>query len=102
MNDWFGAISATCELPADAAHGLHRRGFAILPHAVPHESFGRLTDAYDTAVSSATKEDMKVGSTSTRVEDFVNRGKEFDNLYVLPSLLNACCRVIGRPFKLSS
>ena len=102
MNDWFRTISATGELPADAAHGLQHRGFAILPHAVPRESLGRLTDAYDTAVSSATKEDTKVGTTSTRVEDFVNRGKEFDDLYVLPRLLNACCRVIGQPFKLSS
>src|SRR5215470_12745923 len=102
MNDWLGAISATGELPADAAHGLQHRGFAILPHVVPRESIGRLTDAYDTAVSSATNEDTRVGSTSTRVEDFVNRGKEFDDLYLLPPLLNACCRVIGRPFKLSS
>ena len=102
MNDWFKAIWANCELPADAVHGLYHRGFAVLPQTVPRESVGPLTDAYNAAVSSATKEDTKVGSTSTRVEDFVNRGKEFDHLYVLPPLLNACCRVIGRPFKLSS
>lgn len=46
--------------------------------------------------------DLRVGSTSTRVSDFVNRGKEFDGLYIFPPLLDACCRVIGRPFKLSS
>jgi ectoine hydroxylase-related dioxygenase (phytanoyl-CoA dioxygenase family) len=45
---------------------------------------------------------LRVGSTSTRVSDFVNRGREFDGLYVFPPLLDACCRVIGRPFKLSS
>jgi ectoine hydroxylase-related dioxygenase (phytanoyl-CoA dioxygenase family) len=45
---------------------------------------------------------LRVGSTSTRVSDFVNRGTEFDGLYVFPPLLDACCRVIGRPFKLSS
>ncbi|HKE55736.1 MAG TPA: phytanoyl-CoA dioxygenase family protein [Pyrinomonadaceae bacterium] len=102
MNDWFGAISTTFDLPAEAAHGLIHRGFAVLRSAVPRASLGRLTEAYETAVSSATKEDTKVGSTSTRVEDFVNRGKEFDDLYVHPPLLNACCRVIGQPFKLSS
>jgi hypothetical protein len=102
MNDWFRTLSATDELPADAVQGLSHRGFAILPHAVPRESVGRLIDAYDAAVSAATKEDTKVGSTSTRIEDFVNRGKEFDDLYVLPTLLDACCRFIGRPFKLSS
>jgi ectoine hydroxylase-related dioxygenase (phytanoyl-CoA dioxygenase family) len=36
------------------------------------------------------------------VSDFVNRGAAFDNLYVFPPLLEACCRVIGGPFKLSS
>jgi hypothetical protein len=102
MNDWLRTISATGELPADAVQGLYHRGFAILPHAVPRERVGRLIDAYDAAVAAAMKEDTKVGSTSTRIEDFVNRGKEFDDLYLLPTLLNACCQVIGRPFKLSS
>jgi ectoine hydroxylase-related dioxygenase (phytanoyl-CoA dioxygenase family) len=32
----------------------------------------------------------------------VNRGADFDALYIFPALLDACCRVIGRPFKLSS
>ena len=32
----------------------------------------------------------------------MNRGAEFDDLYVFPPLLEACCLVIGRPFKLSS
>ena len=50
----------------------------------------------------ATGHDVRIGSTSTRVSDFVNRGPEFDDVYVFPPLLEACCRVIGRPFKLSS
>jgi ectoine hydroxylase-related dioxygenase (phytanoyl-CoA dioxygenase family) len=37
-----------------------------------------------------------------RASDFVNRGSGFEALYVFPPLLEACCRVIGRPFKLSS
>ena len=36
-----------------------------------------------------TNEDIKVGSTSTRIDDFVNGGQEFDNLYVLSPFLNA-------------
>ena len=32
----------------------------------------------------------------------MNRGPEFDPLYMFPPLLEACCLVIGRPFKLSS
>jgi hypothetical protein len=61
-----------------------------------------LARAYDAAVASATGDDVKVGSTTTRVTDFVNRGPDFESLYVFPPLLEACCRVIGRPFKLSS
>jgi ectoine hydroxylase-related dioxygenase (phytanoyl-CoA dioxygenase family) len=61
-----------------------------------------LADAYTAAVGSATDDDVRIGSTSTKVTDFVNRAAAFDNLYVFPPLLEACCRVIGRPFKLSS
>jgi hypothetical protein len=62
----------------------------------------RLAVAYDDAVASATGDDVKIGSVTTRVNDFVNRGAEFDALYVFAPLLEACARVIGRPFKLSS
>jgi ectoine hydroxylase-related dioxygenase (phytanoyl-CoA dioxygenase family) len=61
-----------------------------------------LGDAYDAAVASATSDDIRIGSASTRVSDFVNRGAAFDDLYIFPPLLEACGRVIGRPFKLSS
>jgi ectoine hydroxylase-related dioxygenase (phytanoyl-CoA dioxygenase family) len=40
-------------------------------------------------------------TSSTRVTDFVNRGPEFDGIYVFPPLLAACCLIIGQPFKLS-
>jgi hypothetical protein len=33
---------------------------------------------------------------------FVNRGPEFDGLYIHRPVLAACCQVIGRPFKLST
>jgi len=102
MDDCFDAISETCELAAKATFELHHRGFTVLYGAVPHEDVESLTAAYDAAVSSATDADIKVGSTSTRVNDFVNRGEQFDALYVLPPLLKACCEVIKRPFKLSS
>ena len=102
MSEWFDELSASRELPADAASELQHQGFVVLSGPVPRERIARLADAYDAAVSSARQEDTKIGSTSTRVNDFVNRGEEFDALYVFPPLLDACCRVIGRPFKLSS
>ena len=62
----------------------------------------RLASAYNVAVASATGDDVHIGSASTRVADFVNRGPEFDDLYIFSPLLEACRCVIGRPFKLSS
>lgn len=102
MPDLFSTLAAGSEMPADAAAELQDRGFVVLPGPVSSNQMERLAKAYTDAVSSATSNDIKVGSTSTRVTDFVNRGAEFDDLYVFPPLLEACCRVIGRPFKLSS
>ncbi|HSE66068.1 MAG TPA: phytanoyl-CoA dioxygenase family protein [Gemmatimonadales bacterium] len=84
-----------------AASELDERGFLVLPGPVPSERVDLLADAY-TAAFAAAGDDMRVGSTSTKVVDFVNRGPDWDSLYVFPPLLEACCRVIGRPFKLSS
>jgi hypothetical protein len=102
MSDWFSTLAAGSELPMDAASELQERGFVVLPGPVPSDRVERLANAYNAAIASATVDDVKIGSTSTRVSDFVNRGAEFDALYVFPPLLEACCLVIGRPFKLSS
>jgi len=102
MVDWFETLAARTELSADAASELHHRGFIVLPGPVPPERMKSFTGAYTAAMASASGPDVRVGSTSTRVSDFVNRGTDFDALYIFPPLLDACCRVIGRPFKLSS
>jgi hypothetical protein len=102
MSDWFDTMAAGSELPVHAALELQERGFVVLPGAVPADRMGRLTDAYDAIVASATGDDIRIGSTSTKVSDLVNRDAVFDGVYVFPPLLEACCRVIGRPFKLSS
>ena len=102
VSDWFSMWAAGSELPIGAASELLERGFVVLPGLVPSDQMERLVNAYDAAVSSAIDNDVRIGSASTRVNDFVNRGAEFDGLYVFPPLLEACCRVIGRPFKLSS
>ena len=60
----------------------------------------QLSDAYDRAVAMADPADLHIGS-STRIDDFVNRGPEFDGIYIYPPLLSACCQIIGGPFKLS-
>ena len=102
MSDWFTTIASGNELPAHAALELEERGFVVLPSMLAPESTERLATAYTEAVASATSDDIRVGSTSTKVSDFVNRGAAFDNLYLFPPLLEACCQVIGAPFKLSS
>jgi ectoine hydroxylase-related dioxygenase (phytanoyl-CoA dioxygenase family) len=100
MDDWFSTLARRDELPANRA--LHEHGFVVLPGPVPAGQMDRLAQAYDAAAASAAGDDVRTGSTTTRITDFVNRGAEFDDLYVFPPLLEACYRVIGRPFKLSS
>ena len=102
MSDWFSNLASRSELSKDADSELRERGFVVLHASVSSKRMKRLAIAYDGAVVSATGDDVHIGSASTRVADFVNRGPEFDDLYIFPPLLEACCRVIGRPFKLSS
>ena len=102
MFEWFSTLAAGSELPMGAASELQERGFVVLPGPVPPDRMERRVNAYTTTMATVTGDDIRIGSTSTRVSDFVNRGAELDELYVFPPLLEACCRVIGRPFKLSS
>ena len=99
MFDWFSTLAAGRELPMDDTAELQERGFVVIPGPVRPDV---LANAYTAAVASATSDDIRIGSTSTKVNDFVNRGAVFDSLYIFPPLLEACCRVIGRSFKLSS
>jgi hypothetical protein len=78
------------------------RGFVVIPGPIPLGRLARLQSAYDTAMLAATGDDIKVGSTTTRVSDLVNRGAEFDEIYTFPPLLDACRHVIGESFRLSS
>jgi ectoine hydroxylase-related dioxygenase (phytanoyl-CoA dioxygenase family) len=102
MDEWFRIIGASRELSAEAARELRDVGFVVVPGPVAPEGLERLAAAYDSAVYSAALDDVSVGSSTTRVHDFVNRGPEFDALYVHQPILEACCRVIGHPFKLST
>src|SRR3954447_26395736 len=96
-----GIIGHAAMLDADVRQ-LHERGFVVLHGAVPPREMDRMSRAYDAAVASASPEDVKVGSSTTRVNDFVNRGAEFDCLYICPPLLDVCGIVIGAAFRLSS
>jgi hypothetical protein len=102
MDNVHAALAARRALSEDVAGELAERGFVVLPGPVPREEMPRLQAAYDAAVAGAAAEDVGVGRASTRVNDFVNRGAAFDTVYTWPPALDACCRVIGRPFRLSA
>jgi len=102
MDRWFESVSVEKQLSSEAAYALRTDGFVVMPGPVRAERLADLAHLYDEAVSEALPEDVKIGSTTTRVRDFVNRAAEFDKLFLYPPILQACCRVIEQPFKLST
>lgn len=101
MDEWFKAIAAESDLPEGVALQLRDIGYVVMEGPVTHAKRAQFSEAYDAAVLAAHPNDISIRS-STRVHDFVNRGPAFDELYLYQPLLAACCRVIGRPFKLST
>jgi ectoine hydroxylase-related dioxygenase (phytanoyl-CoA dioxygenase family) len=102
--DWHNVIAAESnQLPPDAARQLREIGFVVMPGPTIQGGCERISDAYDDAVATADPADVHIGRTrsSTRINDFVNRGPVFDPIYIYPPLLAACCQIIGAPFKLS-
>ena len=95
-----GLMSGTLPLAARAA--LEEAGFVVLPGPYSVEQLDMVADVYDAEVHAAVGDDIRVGSTSTRVVDFVNRSPLFDPLYVYPPLLDAAARIVGPMFKLST
>jgi hypothetical protein len=102
MDDWFNVIAAKCALSTRAVQDLHEVGFVVIPGPVPADGLVQLAAGYDSAVASAGSDDVSIGSSTIRVHDLVNRGPEFDGLYVFQPVLEASCRIIGQPFKLST
>lgn len=80
MQDWFRKIGMGRELSVNVIEQLRGIGFVVIPGPVAPNRLAKLAAAYDSAVASASSEDVGVGSTTTRVHDFVNRGPEFDGL----------------------
>jgi ectoine hydroxylase-related dioxygenase (phytanoyl-CoA dioxygenase family) len=78
------------------------QGFLVTHGPVPQAGMAALSQAYDAAVLQADSKDIGIGSTTTRVHDFVNRGPAFDDLYLHAPVLEACCKMIRQPFRLSS
>jgi Phytanoyl-CoA dioxygenase (PhyH) len=101
MQDFWSKMN-DFDLPESNCQELDEVGFTIIPGPVPVDDLAQLASAYDAAVSGAISDDVKVGSSTTRVRDFVNRGPKFDGLYLHPPVLKACCHIIDEPFRLST
>ena len=93
MDDWFKVIDAGCELSPGDVQCLRDVGFVVIPGPVAPDRLAQFAEAYDSAVVGAAADDISIGSLTTRVNDFVNRGREFDGLYVYGPILEACCRI---------
>ncbi len=102
VDEWFGKIAAESHLSGADAEQLGSAGFVIIPGPVAPERMSSFAGAYDAAMSSGDALDLKVGSSTTRRYDFVNRDAEFDDVYIYPPLLDACRQIIRAPFKLST
>jgi ectoine hydroxylase-related dioxygenase (phytanoyl-CoA dioxygenase family) len=89
-------------LSLSAVRDLQDDGFVIIPGPLPEEKLLEMANIYEQAVLQADHDDISVGGSTTRVSDFVNRYSVFDCLYVHLPVLEACCRVIRQPFKLST
>ena len=83
---------------------LHALGFCVIPNVVPMAKLTRISEAYDRAFAAATAPDLRTSSSGgdTRLIDLVNRGAEFDELYMVEPVLSACLDTIGPRFLLSS
>lgn len=81
---------------------LQRDGFFVVFGPVAKYDLDAIARAYDAVVASADASDIVNGSTSVRVNDFVNRDRYFDSIYIHDPLLAAASELIGRAFKFSA
>lgn len=102
LDDWFGVMAANYELPSGAVQELHDIGFVVIAGPIVQANLPALVMAYDAALLAAHPDDVSIGRSTTRAHDFVNRGPEFDELYIYQPILAACCSIIAQPFKLST
>ncbi len=102
MDEYFNAILTSSALESASARTLQSEGFVVIAGPAPDCKIAELANFYDLSLSQADPADVAGSGSTTRVHDFVNRGAAFDDLYVHTPVLQAACKIIGQPFKLSS
>jgi len=92
VDPYFNDIVLHETLPVASVQQLIESGFVVIPGPVSSLRFPKLSSAYDVVMNSGAGPDFKVGSTTTRMNDLVNRGPVFDDVYTYPPL---CSRLAG-------
>jgi len=86
---------------SDAAT-LQDQGFAVVSGPFKAADLDSAIKAYESAVETAQPREIRVGSTSTRVNGLLDRAPELAAIFTHPPLLAAAAALIGGPFKLSA
>jgi hypothetical protein len=86
---WFDRILAEANLAPTAVGSLRDDGVGTCQRLQPE-------------MLRADPDNSGISGSSTRVHDFVNRGEEFDQLYLHAPVFTACCLILEQPFKLST
>lgn len=83
---------------------LRELGFTVVPNLVSQAMLVLLACAYDQTIEEGRPPELRVSHSGgdVRLSGLLGRGAPFDDLSVLPPVLEACERTIGGPFKLSS
>jgi ectoine hydroxylase-related dioxygenase (phytanoyl-CoA dioxygenase family) len=81
---------------------LPREGFAVVSGPFGPADLRDAIQAYDRAVARAQPDEVRIGSTSVRVNGLLDRAPELASILTHPPLLSAAAALIGGPFKLSA
>jgi len=77
-------------------------GFAIVSGPFRPAGLAHVIEAYDRAVAAARPDEVKIGSTSVRIDGLLGRAPKLAAILSHPPLLSAAAALIGGPFKLSA
>ena len=94
--------SESSELSSQFIRQLIDAGFVVIRGPHSGRQLNKLATAYDEMMALASGPEFSIGSTTTRMSDLLNHGPAFDDIFLYPPLHEACMKLIGEPFKLSS
>lgn len=79
-------------------------GFAVIPDLISRVALRRLSAAYDQAIATGKEPDLRRSSSGSNVRlcGLIGESTEFNELFALQPILEACEDTIAGPFVLSS